>query len=217
LRSIVLAGAAAMFAPQPGHVAPRPAPSTLSAVTSITFALTSAPFRDETFSGDRPPESQPAVAVAAEFRLAPSAFEPLIAEAAARYHLDPALVRAVIRTESAFDPRAISSAGALGLMQLMPDLAEELGVTDPFDPRANVMAGTGYLSRLLADHGGDLALALASYNAGPATVAQYQGIPPFPETQRYVATITALLTGGPSAEHSVPPVPPPAPDDDEDR
>jgi len=138
-------------------------------------------------------EPSPAVDVSIAFRLAPSAYDPLIEEAAARFHVDPALVRAIIRTESGFDAQAVSSAGALGLMQLMPDLAAERGVANPFDPRANIMAGVQYFSELLALHGGDLALALASYNAGPAVVEQYQGVPPFPETLHYIARITSLI------------------------
>ena len=133
------------------------------------------------------------VTVTTAFRLPPSAFDHLIDEAAAAHGLDPVLVRAVIATESAFDPMAVSSAGAQGLMQLMPELAEEMGVVDPFDPRENIMAGTRYLSALLDDHDGDVPLALASYNAGPGNVALYHGIPPFPETHRYVKTITRLV------------------------
>ena len=134
------------------------------------------------------------VTVSTEFRLPPEiAYEPHIQEAAARYHLDPSIIRAVIQAESAFDSTAVSPAGAQGLMQLMPALAAELGVADSFDPRQNIMAGVRYLSYLLYVHAGNLELALASYNAGPATVALYQGIPPFPETQRYVKTITAIL------------------------
>ena len=128
------------------------------------------------------------------FRLPPEhAYEGLIQEAAVRFALEPALIRAVIRTESAFDARAVSSAGAQGLMQLMPALAVELGVADAFDPRDNIMAGTKYLSALIGDHHGDLALALASYNAGPSAVERYNGIPPFEETQRYVSTVLGLL------------------------
>jgi soluble lytic murein transglycosylase-like protein len=78
-------------------------------------------------------------------------------------------------------------------MQLMPALAAELGVTDPFDPRQNIMAGSKYLAALLAYQGGDVPLALASYNAGPGAVARYGGIPPFDETERYVKTIVGLL------------------------
>lgn len=130
-----------------------------------------------------------------DFRLPDYAFDGLILEAAERFGLAPALIRAVIQTESAFDPLAESRAGARGLMQLMPALATELGVADAFDPRENIMAGTRYLSGLLADHRGNLELALASYNAGPATVERYRGMPPFKETQRYVRTITRLLAG----------------------
>jgi soluble lytic murein transglycosylase-like protein len=99
----------------------------------------------------------------------------------------------VIRTESAFDSLAVSTAGAQGLMQLMPALSKELGVDDPFNPRQNIMAGTQYLSALLNYFGGDLILALASYNAGPGAVERYNGIPPFEETQRYVKTIVDLV------------------------
>jgi soluble lytic murein transglycosylase-like protein len=95
----------------------------------------------------------------------------------------------VIRTESAFNASAVSSAGAQGLMQLMPELASEMGVTDPFDPRENIMAGSQYLSALLSDYDGNVELALASYNAGPGAVEQYGGIPPFEETQRYVRMV----------------------------
>jgi len=141
-----------------------------------------------------PPSPIPSVTTEEVFRLAPEyAFEDLIQEAGAKYSINPNLVRAVIRTESAFDPNAVSGAGAQGLMQLMPALADELGVDNPFDPRQNIMAGTRYLAALLAYHGGNIPLALASYNAGPGAVARYQGIPPFDETRRYVKTIVGLL------------------------
>lgn len=130
----------------------------------------------------------------AEFRLPPKAeYDTLIAEAAQRYKLPPALIRAVIQAESAFDPLAVSTAGAQGLMQLMPALARELGVTNVFDPRQNIMAGSQYLSALLGDQKGNLALALASYNAGPGNVQRYKGIPPFKETRQYVKKIMDLV------------------------
>jgi soluble lytic murein transglycosylase-like protein len=88
---------------------------------------------------------------------------------------------------------AVSTAGAQGLMQLMPALSKELGVDDPFNPRQNIMAGSQYLSALLSYYNGDLSLALASYNAGPGMVERYNGVPPFEETQRYVKTIVELL------------------------
>jgi soluble lytic murein transglycosylase-like protein len=128
------------------------------------------------------------------FRLSPDYdCDAIILEASAQFGLDPALIRAVIQTESAFDSMAVSTAGAQGLMQLMPALQKELGVDDPFNPRQNIMAGSQYLSALLNYFGGDLPLALASYNAGPGMVERYNGIPPFEETQRYVKTIVDLL------------------------
>lgn len=130
------------------------------------------------------------VSTSEAFRLPPeSAFEELIHEAANRFKLAPTLIRAVIQAESGFDPRAVSSAGAKGLMQLMPALAAEMGVANVFDPRENIMAGAQYLSALIGEQNGDVALALASYNAGPGAVERYGGIPPFKETQRYVKTI----------------------------
>jgi soluble lytic murein transglycosylase-like protein len=98
-----------------------------------------------------------------------------------------------MQTESAFHPLVVSNAGAEGLMQLMPDLAVEMGVSDSFDPRENIMGGVRYLRRLLDYYDGDLSLALAGYNAGPGNVARYGGVPPFPETRKYVRTITQLL------------------------
>ncbi len=130
------------------------------------------------------------VSTSQTFRLLPeSPFEGLIHEAARRFTLAPALIRAVIRAESGFDPAAVSSAGAQGLMQLMPALAAEMGVANAFDPRENIMAGAQYLSALIAEQNGSIALALASYNAGRGAVERYGGIPPFKETQRYVKTI----------------------------
>jgi hypothetical protein len=103
--------------------------------------------------------------------------------------LDPDLVDSVIRAESGFNPRAVSSKGAQGLMQLMPGTAAELGVPDAFDPRANVEGGTRYLRELLVRYHNDLAKALAAYNAGPERVEQYRGVPPYHETRAYVSRV----------------------------
>lgn len=120
-------------------------------------------------------------------------YEQLIQEAANLYSISPALIRAVMRTESQFDPNVVSPVGAQGLMQLMPALAKEMGVTDPFDPRDNIMGGAKYLRQLLDAHEGNIRLTLASYNAGPGNVKRYRGIPPFKETRNYVRKITELL------------------------
>jgi soluble lytic murein transglycosylase-like protein len=129
-----------------------------------------------------------------EAQVAPDrAYDAIIAEASAEYGVDPQLVRAVIRAESQFDPRAESGAGAKGLMQLMPILSKELGVQDPFNPRENIFGGVKYLSKLLDRHDGNVTLALASYNAGPRNVARYKGVPPFKETRGYVKKISKML------------------------
>jgi soluble lytic murein transglycosylase-like protein len=118
--------------------------------------------------------------------------EELIAPVAQRYSLDPRLVAAVIWVESSGDPKAVSKKGARGLMQLMPNTAQKLGVRDVFDPAQNVEGGVRYLRDLLDQHGQDLSLALAAYNAGPTAVARYGGIPPYPETQNYVRKVLEL-------------------------
>jgi Transglycosylase SLT domain len=109
--------------------------------------------------------------------------------ASGHYRLDPDLVSSVIKAESGFNVRAVSPKGAQGLMQLMPDTASKLGVPDPFDPQANVEGGTRYLRELLERYNFDLVKALAAYNAGPLRVEQYGGVPPYHETQAYVARV----------------------------
>jgi soluble lytic murein transglycosylase-like protein len=138
---------------------------------------------------------KPSVEVSAEYIAVPAnqAYDDIIEEAAAEYDLDPNLIRAVMQAESAFHPFAVSRAGAEGLMQLMPELADEMEVSDSFDPRENIMGGARYLKRLLDYHNGNIDLALASYNAGPGNVQRYGGIPPFRETRRYVKTIKGIL------------------------
>ena len=121
------------------------------------------------------------------------AYDDIIADAASAYRLDPQMIKAVMQTESAFNAVAVSPVGALGLMQLMPAVAAELGADDPMDPRQNIMAGARYLRQLLDQHRGNVKLALASYNAGPGAVAKYHAVPPFKETRNYVRRITNLL------------------------
>lgn len=122
-------------------------------------------------------------------------FDRLIRQEAARAGIDPALLRAVVRHESAFDPRAVSSAGAKGLAQLMPATARRFGAVDPFDPAQNLRAGARYLAFLLDRFEGDTALALAGYHAGEGTVDRYGGMPPYPETLRYVGRVLGDLEG----------------------
>jgi soluble lytic murein transglycosylase-like protein len=110
--------------------------------------------------------------------------------AAARHKVDPALVKAVITTESDWNPRAISSKGAVGLMQLVPETAQRFGVGNSFDPAQNVEGGTSYLKSLLDRYNGDLTKSLAAYNAGERAVDLSGGVPAYPETQRYVQKVT---------------------------
>ena len=119
----------------------------------------------------------------------PGAYEPLIASASRNYAIDPDVIRAMIRAESNFNELAVSPKGALGLMQLMPATARELGVADVFDPAQNIHGGVRYLSQLLGTLDGDLSLALAAYNAGPARVFGKNRIPPIPETRTYVERV----------------------------
>jgi soluble lytic murein transglycosylase-like protein len=113
------------------------------------------------------------------------------AEASATYGVDEKLLKAVAKAESNFNPSAVSSAGAIGIMQLMPSTAAGLGVSDSFDARENILGGAKYLSQLLNKYNGDTSLALAAYNAGSARVDEYGGIPPFTETQNYVKKVLA--------------------------
>ena len=119
-------------------------------------------------------------------------WERIIRKASRLHGLPESLIASVIHTESAFQANAQSPKGAQGAMQIMPETQQELGLTDPFDPEANVLAGCAYLRKQL-DRFGSLELALAAYNAGPANVKKYGGIPPFPETRDYVARVTSRL------------------------
>jgi soluble lytic murein transglycosylase-like protein len=120
---------------------------------------------------------------------APGQIDGLVQSNAATFGVDPNLIRAVIANESNFNPNATSNAGAQGLMQLMPDTAASLGVTNSYDPTQNVWGGTRYLRSMIDRFGGDLPKAIAAYNAGPEAVERYGGIPPYPETQAYVNNV----------------------------
>jgi soluble lytic murein transglycosylase-like protein len=120
-----------------------------------------------------------------------SQYDSLINQAAARYGLDPAILHGLIQQESGFDPNATSSAGAVGLTQLMPSTAASLGVTNPLDPTQSIEGGARYLSQMMAQFGGNTSDALAAYNAGAGAVQRYGGVPPYAETQGYVAKVLA--------------------------
>ena len=121
---------------------------------------------------------------------ATSRYDDLIEQHAHRHGLPADLIRAVIQAESGFNPRAVSPKGAMGLMQLMPATARELGVLDPFHPGDNIRGGVSYLAGLMTRYGQNVELALAAYNAGPASVERYGAVPPYRETQNYVKRIT---------------------------
>ncbi len=120
------------------------------------------------------------------------AWDGLISRLAREQSVSPALVKAVIHAESAFDPRAVSRKGAKGLMQLMPRTSQSLGVDDPFNPWQNIAGGTRHLSAMLQLFPGQPQLALAAYNAGVGAVRRYKGIPPYPETRTYVRRVMNL-------------------------
>jgi soluble lytic murein transglycosylase-like protein len=126
------------------------------------------------------------------------AFAHVIRTAAERYGVDARLIEAIVQTESAGNPTAVSPKGARGLMQLMPERAAELGVHDSFDPQQNVDGGVRHVRDLLQRFGGDVTLALAAYNAGEAAVRSHGGVPPFAETREYVRRVQAMYRGGAS-------------------
>jgi len=117
------------------------------------------------------------------------AYEGIIKQAASRFRVEYPLIKAVIKAESDFNHKALSHKGAQGLMQLMPDTAEDMKVGDPFNPEENIFGGTRYLGMLLVRFKNNKKLALAAYNAGPEAVEAYSGIPPYPETQSFVKKV----------------------------
>lgn len=122
-----------------------------------------------------------------------ASIDTLVQHYARRYALNPHLVKAVVRAESNFDPACVSSAGARGLMQIMPDTAAEMKIYDLFDPSQNIAAGSRYLSQMLERFSGNTDLALAAYNAGPTVVENYGGIPPYAETHMYLEKVNKFF------------------------
>jgi soluble lytic murein transglycosylase-like protein len=118
-----------------------------------------------------------------------SRYDHLILDASRRHGISFPLIKAIIRAESSFNPRAVSKKGAMGLMQLMPESARSLNVRDPFNPQENIMAGSQYFRQLMDRYKGKLALSLSAYNAGPRVVDRYMSIPPIAETERYVEKV----------------------------
>ena len=123
----------------------------------------------------------------------PESMDSIFEEASAKYGVSSNLLKAVAKAESNFNPNAVSKAGAIGVMQLMPATARSLGVSDPYDARQNIMGGAKYLKENLERFDGNVSLALAAYNAGPNSVQKYGGIPPYKETQNYVKTVTSYM------------------------
>jgi len=149
-----------------------------AAAQSPTFFISTARDFSEEIACDRPPDGQ---------------IREMVNDGAKEAGLAPDLVHAVVKKESGYNPCAISVKGAQGLMQLMPSVQTQFGVTDPYDAKQNIGAGTRLLKLLLDAYGGDLPKALSAYNAGPARVDQFGGVPPIPETMRYVSGILSDL------------------------
>lgn len=135
---------------------------------------------------------------------APPSIDEAVEQIAARHSLPPRLIHSVIKVESNYNPNAVSSKGALGLMQLIPSTARRFGVSDVFDPMDNITGGARYLKYLLDLYAGNYPLALAAYNAGEGAVARWGGVPPYPETQNYVVMVRKELEKFEAGDHARP-------------
>jgi soluble lytic murein transglycosylase-like protein len=175
------------FAPALAAVAAAPAPVAVAATAAT------APFSAQLASALSPAAATGATGVMGAPGATPYAAE--IAAAAARNGIDPNVLTGLIRAESNFDPNAGSPAGAQGLTQLMPGTAAGLGVANPLDPVQSIEGGARYLRQQLDHFGGDVAKALAAYNAGPGAVERFGGVPPYEETQNYVRRVLGYAQG----------------------
>jgi soluble lytic murein transglycosylase-like protein len=150
------------------------------ALASALYPGATTPFSFPASDGSAPVAAAP---------IPPEQIDTLVGQNSATWQVDPSLVKAIIANESGFDANATSKVGARGLMQLMPSTAQSVGVRDAYDPAQNVAGGTRYLKGLLNRFNGDVRLAVAAYNAGPAAVEKYGDVPPYAETQNYVQNV----------------------------
>jgi len=161
----------------------------LEVAADAVVRVESIPDPPEVTVATTPPGAGAAAASAPVVALTREEMHTMLAHAGTEHNIDEDLLASVVRAESAGQVRAVSRAGAQGLMQLMPGTANELGVEDAFRPEQNIAGGTAYLDQLLVRYHDNVALALAAYNAGPAAVDRYHGVPPYRETRAYVARV----------------------------
>jgi len=161
------------------------------------LCYTDTPFgkKSDRIQKDKTASSQEQKQVPRQHSKGTSDYHSIVHEKASVYDIDPSLIKAVIKTESNWNSRAISNKGAIGLMQLMPATAVDMDVHNPFDPEENIEGGTRYLRYLIERFNGDLTLALAAYNAGPKTVEKFGYVPPITETRQYVNKVLSLYNG----------------------